>query len=256
MKMLASLFRGPVTYVPRSGWPGWAALPAAAGIFVLAGAIGAFAGVGYYALTAGDAAQQDTGGLPLPRMPFAIGLAVLQVFTILLTIAASGLYDSKRKEVLAMAPPSDGWRILPWALIPLFVASGLWTAIVLYLQPEHFVSDTKPIQELIQSDALWLVLIVICFGAPLSEEFLFRGFLFSGLSKTWLGFTGTAVLTSLLWTSLHAGYSIFGLVEVLAMGLYFSWLLVRTGSIWVPVFCHAANNVLACVVLYFVMLPS
>jgi hypothetical protein len=43
---------------------------------------------------------------------------------------------------------------------------------------------------------------------------------------------------------------------VLAMGLYFSWLLVRTGSIWVPVFCHAANNVLACVVLYFVMLPS
>lgn len=155
-----------------------------------------------------------------------------------------------------MAPPSDGWRILPWALLPLFVVSGVWTAIVLYLQPDLFINDTKPIQQLIQSDALWLVLLVICIGAPVSEELLFRGFLFSGLSKTWLGFIGTAVVTSLLWTSLHAGYSIFGLVEVLAMGLYFSWLLVRTGSVWVPIFCHAANNTLACVVLYFVTLPS
>jgi membrane protease YdiL (CAAX protease family) len=26
--------------------------------------------------------------------------------------------------------------------------------------------------------------------------------------------------------------------------------------VWVPIFCHAANNTLACVVLYFVTLPS
>jgi len=254
--MLASLFRGPVTYVPRSGWPGWAVLLGAAGIFVLAGIIGTLAGVGYYALTGGEVAHQDSTGLPVPQMPFAVGLAVLQICTILLTIAAAGLYQGERKAVLALVPPSDGWRILPWALLPLFVVSGVWTAIVLYLQPDLFISDTKPIQQLIQGDALWLVLLVICIGAPVSEELLFRGFLFSGLSKTWLGFIGTAVVTSLLWTSLHAGYSIFGLVEVLAMGLYFSWLLVRTGSVWVPIFCHAANNTLACVVLYFVTLPS
>jgi membrane protease YdiL (CAAX protease family) len=258
MKMLASLFRGPVAYVPRSGWPGWAVLLATAGIFVLAVIIGTLAGLGYYyyALAGGEVAQQGSTGLPVPQMPFAVGLAVLQICTILFTIAAAGLYQSERKAVLALVPPSDGWRILPWALLPLFVVSGVWTAIVLYLQPDLLINDTKPIQQLIQSDALWLVLLVICIGAPVSEELLFRGFLFSGLSKTWLGFIGTAVVTSLLWTSLHAGYSIFGLVEVLAMGLYFSWLLVRTGSVWVPIFCHAANNTLACVVLYFVTLPS
>jgi len=256
VKTLVSLFRGPVAYVPKSGWPGWAVLPAAAGLFALSGAIGGLAGVAYYEFGFTQATEQvRTVSLP-PRLSIAVGLAVLQICTIVLTIAAASLYQSKRRDVLALVPPSDGWRILPWALIPLFVGSGLWAAIVLYLQPDLFISDTKPIQELIQSEALWLVLFVICIGAPLSEEFLFRGFLFSGLSKTRLGLTGTALLTSLLWTSLHVGYSIFGLVEVLAMGLYFSWLLVRTGSVWVPIFAHAANNTAACVVLYFVTLPA
>jgi len=256
MKMLASLFRGPVAYVPRSSWPGWAVLPAAVGIFALSGAIGALAGVAYYTFAPGEVAELGDTDSALTQMPFAVGLALLQVGVIALTVAAAGLYGNERGEVLAMARPADGWRILPWALIPLFAGSGLWTAIVLYLQPDLFINDTKPIQELIRSDALWLILLVICIGAPLSEELLFRGFLFSGLSKTWLGFVGTALLTSLMWTSLHVGYSIFGLVEVLAMGLYFSWLLVRTGSVWVPIFCHAANNMVACVVLYFVTLPS
>ena len=55
---------------------------------------------------------------------------------------------------------------------------------------------------------------------------MFRGFLFSGLAKSRLGLIGTGVLTAVLWTALHIGYSIFGLLEVLAIGLYFSWLLV------------------------------
>lgn len=254
--MLASLFRGPVAYVPRSGWPGWAVLLAALGIFVLSAVIGWLARRGYDAFAPTEVAGQGSSATQLPAMPFAVGFAVLQVCIVIFTIAAAGLNESERRDVLALRRPSDGWRILPWALIPLIAGSGLWTAIVLYLQPDLLVSDMKPFQELIHSDAIWLVLFVICIGAPLSEELLFRGFLFSALSKTWLGFIGTAILTSLLWTGMHLGYSIFALIEVLIMGLYFSWLLVRTGSLWVPMFCHAANNTLVCVVLYFVMLPS
>ncbi|MCP4781675.1 MAG: CPBP family intramembrane metalloprotease [Hyphomicrobium sp.] len=130
------------------------------------------------------------------------------------------------------------------------------TAIAIYFQPDFLIKDMKPFQELIHSNAIWLILFVICIGAPLSEELLFRGFLFSALSKTSLGLIGTAILTSLLWTAMHADYSTFALIEVLFMGFYFSWLLVRTGSLWVPIFCHAANNTLACGVLYFVRLPS
>ncbi len=82
--------------------------------------------------------------------------------------------------------------------------------------------DLRPFQELLHGDAVWVILTVICLGAPLSEELLFRGFLFSGLAKSRLGLVGTAILTTLLWTALHAGYSLFGLIEVLGIGFYFS----------------------------------
>jgi membrane protease YdiL (CAAX protease family) len=79
--------------------------------------------------------------------------------------------------------------------------------------------------------------------------------LFSGLAKSRLGLAGTGVLTAVLWTALHFGYSVFGLIEVLAIGLYFSWLLVRTGSVWVTIFCHAIYNTTVGLALYFVTLP-
>jgi membrane protease YdiL (CAAX protease family) len=54
---------------------------------------------------------------------------------------------------------------------------------------------------------------------------------------------------------LHAGYSAVGLVEVFSIGLIFSWLLWRTGSLWVPIFCHAVYNILVVLVLRLADLP-
>jgi membrane protease YdiL (CAAX protease family) len=54
---------------------------------------------------------------------------------------------------------------------------------------------------------------------------------------------------------LHAGYSLVGLLEVLSIGFYFAWLLVRTGSLWTTIFCHAVYNTVMAVGLYFVTLP-
>jgi membrane protease YdiL (CAAX protease family) len=93
-------------------------------------------------------------------------------------------------------------------------------------------------------------------GAPLSEELLFRGFLLSALAQTRLRFWGAAVVSTLAWAVLHAGYSAVGLAEVFAIGLLFSWLLWRTGSLRVPIVCHALYNCLILLALRFVDLPS
>ena len=84
--------------------------------------------------------------------------------------------------------------------------------------------------------------LAIVVGAPLSEELLFRGFLLSALAQSRLGYFGAALLTTLGWTVLHAGYSGLGLIEVFLAGLLFSWLLWRTGNLWVPIACHAFYN--------------
>jgi len=98
--------------------------------------------------------------------------------------------------------------------------------------------------------------MVVGVGAPLAEELLFRGFLLSALARSRLGFWGAAIVCSGLWTALHAGYSLAGVIEVFLIGLYLSWLLWRTGSLRVTLFCHGLYNALVLVVLLNVPLPA
>jgi hypothetical protein len=261
--MLVSLTKGPAAYAPDSGWPPWSVLPAAVGIFALAALIGAGASVAYGVLAGGYliapefAAEGGTGTThPQVMMQLAVFVAGLQLGLIGLTLLAGGRSAQKRADVLALKAPAQGWGVLPAALLPLFAVTALWTAAVLFLQPTVVYQDLRPFQELLQGDAVWIILPVICLGAPLSEELLFRGFMFSGLAKSRLGLVGTAILTTILWTALHAGYSAFGLVEVLGIGLYFSWLLVRTGSLWVTIFCHAVYNSVVAAALLLVTVPA
>ena len=64
------------------------------------------------------------------------------------------------------------------------------------------------------------------------------------------------LISTALWTALHAGYSAVGIVEVFLIGLFFSWLLWRTGSLRVAIFCHALYNSLIVLVLRYVPLPA
>jgi len=246
--------QGSVAYVPRNGWPAWAVIPAGVVIFLLAALLGFVVSGVYVGVLGNGASALAASGVPGDLLiAWLIGL---QIGLVLLTWLAAGFFASKRSEVLALQVPQGGWRVLPLALVPIFLGTSLWDAFLLWWKPEVVYADLHPFQELLHGDAAWAALLAIGVGAPFSEEFLFRGFLFSGLAKSRLALAGTALVTTLLWTSLHVGYSIFALTEVFVIGLYFSWLLVRTGSLWVMIFCHAVYNTIIAVALYFVTLPA
>jgi membrane protease YdiL (CAAX protease family) len=253
-KLLSNLSGASAAYVPRTGWPAWAVIPAAVMIFVLASVLGFVVCWGYVAATGIES------GILAPEGPnthiLAVWLAGLQIGLVLITLAASRLFNSKPREVLALNMPQGGWAVLPLAFAVMFAGIAVWTAVMVWLVPEAVLGDLRPFQELLHGDGWLIVFLVIGIGAPLSEEFLFRGFLFSGLAKSRLGLIGSSLITAGLWTALHAGYSIYGLAEVFAIGLYFSWLLARTGSLWVTIFCHAVYNTIIAVLLYFITLPA
>jgi membrane protease YdiL (CAAX protease family) len=255
--MLEALTKGPAAYAPNSGWPAWSVLPAAAGIFAAAMLLAAGASYLYGTLAGGYmVAPQGVATSPQVTMQLAIFIAGLQAGMIVLTLLAGGLTRARREGVLALKPPAQGWAVIPLALLPLFAGTILWTVALLLLHPGAVYQDLRPFQELMAGDTVWIILPVICLGAPLSEELLFRGFMFSGLAKSRLGLAGTAILTTVLWTALHAGYSAFGILEVLGIGLYFSWLLVRTGSLWVTIGCHAIYNTVVALCLLLVKVPA
>jgi membrane protease YdiL (CAAX protease family) len=181
-------------------------------------------------------------------------LAVWQAIAVALTVLASVMFGGRARDVLALRTP--GPLLIYLKAIALMAVLQVAVSAVQYtLLPQDMYADLRPFVRLFGEQWV-LALLVVGVGAPLSEELLFRGFLLSALARSRLGFAGGALVTTSLWTALHAGYSLAGIVEVFTIGLFFSWLLWRTGSLRVPMFCHALYNTLIVVVLRHVPLPT
>lgn len=89
---------------------------------------------------------------------------------------------------------------------------------------------------------LWFALVV---AGPLFEETLFRGFMISGFSPSWLGNSGAVGLSALAWALIHAQYNWYGIVTVFVFGIFLGTARVRTGSLLTPFVLHAAANAFA-----------
>lgn len=107
----------------------------------------------------------------------------------------------------------------------------------------------KVLQSARADGTVWLLVIAFCVAAPITEEFLARGFLYRGWSESFLRPTGAIVLSALAWTALHLQYDRnwvpFG--EVFSIGLLFGYLRYRSNSIWLTVVLHGLNNLAAVV---------
>jgi membrane protease YdiL (CAAX protease family) len=220
-------------------------------LITLAGLLAAMLFVGAASLS-----QVPAGGA-LPHGQVAMStLGVWQATAIALTMLASALFGGRMREVLALEPPAAGARVYGAALGAMLGLQLAVSAVQYYLVSGDMFADLRPFVDIAIGPNWILALLVVGIGAPLAEELLFRGFLVSALAATRAGFAGGALISTALWTALHAGYSLIGILEVFTIGLFFCWLLWRTGSLRVPIFCHALYNSLIVVMLRLVALPA
>ena len=166
------------------------------------------------------------------------------------------LFGGRLGDVLALKAPVAGAFVYLSAILAMVVLQLIVSIVQYFLVSGDMFADLRPFVDVAIGPNWGLALLVVGIGAPLSEELLFRGFLLSALAKPALGFAGAALISTTLWTALHAGYSLIGIVEVFTIGLFFSWMLWRTGSLRVPIFCHALYNSLIVCMLRFVALPG
>ncbi len=252
----AGLFRGPPAYVPRTPWS--AAMAVLATILIVsASAVTAAVLLGSW--TVADAPSGSLGrgrwGLAGDEATVLLTLAVWQGTVVVLTLMASALWGGTPREVLALRPAGSR-RVYLLALLTMAALQAAVAVVQHTLVPDDLFADLRPMARMLGADTWPLALVVVGIGAPLSEELLFRGFLLSALAGSRLGFGGAALVTSAVWTAMHAGYSAAGIAEVFLIGLLFSWMLWRTGSLRVAIFCHALYNSLIVLVLRHVPLPG
>jgi len=90
-----------------------------------------------------------------------------------------------------------------------------------------------------------LLALAIVGMAPLSEELLFRGFLYRGLSESWPGPLGAIGFSSFLFAILHMQYDPLVIVQVGVVGALLGLVRWRTNSLPLTIALHAWNNLFA-----------
>jgi hypothetical protein len=139
-----------------------------------------------------------------------------------------------------------GLKRINWktALVLVLITAAFLTLAALvnyYFHVEE--NDTKTLVD-IYNTTIWPILlwIAVVVFAPIFEESFFRGFLFEGFRRSRLGLIGTIVLTSVVWTILHIGYSVSSLGTIFIFGLVLGAVRYKTGSLWGTMLMHACYN--------------
>jgi membrane protease YdiL (CAAX protease family) len=150
------------------------------------------------------------------------------------------------------------WSDAGWVLVTFgayFIAVTALTA----LAKAVFHIDLEQKQELgfdavISNGDKILTFVSLVVLPPIAEEFLFRGFLFTGLRKK-MTFMWTAVITSILFASLHLAEGASGLlwvagIDTFVLSIILCYLREKTGNLWAGMMLHAIKNGIAFAYLY------
>lgn len=91
----------------------------------------------------------------------------------------------------------------------------------------------------------WLLVVAMVIAAPIYEEVIFRGFMWTGLAHSRLGAWGASVITSLIFALIHFQYGWVELASIGLLAMLFSYARYVSGSLYPPIVLHIANNGLA-----------
>lgn len=94
---------------------------------------------------------------------------------------------------------------------------------------------------------LILTLIAVAIVAPITEEVLFRGYLYGKLNK-YIAWWGAALITSVIFGLVHGQWNVA--IATASLGFVAAGLRFLTGSLWPSIFVHIINNSVACYLLY------
>jgi membrane protease YdiL (CAAX protease family) len=257
-RLRALVMASPSAYVPRTDWAATSAVIATLAIVAGAPLVAFAAARGYDWLEGlGEAGTFPPGAIERLLVTHeAVYLAVFNGTIIAFTFLAARRFGSRAIGVLALDPPAAGSRAYIASLLIAITVTAVWFSVVLKWMPEAVIEDVMPYRELMAREGSGLMPPILCLLAPLAEELLFRGFLFSAVFKTRLGFPGAALLTSAAWTALHVDRTSLAHVQLFASGVLLSWLLARTGSLRIPLLCHILFNTGVSFVVIVLRLPT
>ncbi|HWF31806.1 MAG TPA: type II CAAX endopeptidase family protein [Solirubrobacteraceae bacterium] len=226
---------------PTSGsaaWSPWLAPAALVGGIVLAAVGGLLVDIPALALGVDVTASHLPAGLSIADT------AVQDAAFVIVAVFLAQLGGRKVSAALFGLRPTPLRRAVALMLltVAVFVAfSVIWGAV-------FDVKEEKLLETLGANESTLLLVLsaaLTCVIAPIGEEFLFRGFIFTAL-RNWRGAWTAAVITGALFGLVHIGSApALDLVPLAALGVGLCLLYRATGSLYPCIAAHALNNSLA-----------
>lgn len=128
------------------------------------------------------------------------------------------------------------------AFVAFFVFTAVWSELI------HNEAKDKVLEKLGSKEGEGLLIasaVLTCVIAPICEETLFRGFIFTSL-RNWKGPWPAAVLTALIFGAVHvASAPATDLLPLAALGFALCLIYRATGSLYPCIATHAINNAIA-----------
>ncbi len=175
-------------------------------------------------------------------LPAIISGLIVQLTLICGLWLLAGRGVARPQTVLLLGPPKTSARVNALVVTGFIVATYVLAGLAFVIFP-YDPDEVAPFMgTLVRSQYWWLLLAMLVVGAPLFEEMWFRGFLFPALANSRIGVAGAAMVSSGLWAAMHVGYPPQVLAVVFLIGLLLTGVLLRTGSLWLPIMCHAIYN--------------
>ncbi|MGE3244510.1 MAG: lysostaphin resistance A-like protein, partial [Pirellulales bacterium] len=129
------------------------------------------------------------------------------------------------------------WRIVPALLVVSFGAAILLVEMALWIpMPESLRRSMTSGSEQVPFLTMFIPMVIL---APLAEEFFFRGLLLRDYLERY-SIRKSVWATAIVFALFHLNP--WQAAVALPLGLWFAWLVLRTGSLIPGVICHAVHN--------------
>jgi membrane protease YdiL (CAAX protease family) len=222
-------------------WPPWMAPAALIGALVLAAVGGLLVDLPAAAFGVNITSSHIPGGVEIAD-------TVVQDLIFILTAVLFARMGGRKARAWQFGLRPPRLRVLWTVLLPvgLFVAFLIFSVIWAGVLGES--TKEKILEQLGANEGTSLLLLsaaLTCVIAPICEEFLFRGFIFTAL-RNWKGTWPAAIITGLLFGGVHVGSApAVDLVPLAFLGFGLCLLYRFTGSLYPCIAAHSLNNSIA-----------
>ena len=170
----------------------------------------------------------------------SVSIIISCVLLTIMSVLIIRLKGGNTRQYLALTPFSLSVGMALLGILLLFMIGSQGVTYWLGKTPLDFVD---PLYQSVSS--VWLLILAIVIVAPVYEEVVFRGLLWSVIAEQFSEQRGAIVasmVTSFIFAIIHLQYGIYEISTIMVLALIFCYARVKSGSLLLPILLHILNN--------------